>query len=112
MGCGVPGTNHLKAHGKPLCGDGYGYMWEEDTFRGMVKDGRACIACIRTLERNALARALGRLHEPEEGANIKTTLTTTERRGFGIAVGAFMGTGQVVAHWNCGRLYLPTVRAR
>ena len=75
MAGGVQGTNHLKAHGKPLCGDQYGYMWDEPTFAGMVKKGNACIACKRTQERDAIARLMGKPFETEE---LKTTLTKNE----------------------------------
>lgn len=76
MGCGVGGTNHLKIsvhvgkNGKlqsmPICGDTFGYMWDQDVWDRMIS-GEAgllpCIACQRTLERNAAIEAHKKLLE-------------------------------------------------
>lgn len=68
MGGGVGGINHLRrgergskdAH--PYCDkDQLGYMWSREDFDHLAIEGSACIACVRTLERDALAEQLAAL---------------------------------------------------
>lgn len=68
MGCGVAGVNHLRRgdwgdkNAHPYCAQGQvGYMWPRETFDRMVEQGNACLACVRTLERDGLQAKLDAL---------------------------------------------------
>lgn len=110
---GTPPRNHLRVLKgtdaasnpiyKSLCGDADGQLWPEDSFSPMMKDGMlagsrmvACIACKRTLERDALGYALAKnqmsknsrnpnyghptLTKNEEGDIIAVTITDDDHR--------------------------------
>jgi len=65
---GGGGTNHLmdgvwgKKGNKPLCGEVSGYMWDRETFDRVTKEGNACTACLRTIERNKAISMIYRLY--------------------------------------------------
>ncbi|MEG1347709.1 MAG: hypothetical protein RSD49_06605, partial [Hafnia sp.] len=65
---GINGANHLKvesipghhASHHPLCApNALGYMWDREKFDRDVAEGVACLACVRTLELDALKRQMG-----------------------------------------------------
>lgn len=62
------GVNHLRqcdgGSYRPYCGhDQLGYLWDAESFERLSQQGKACLACRRTLERDYLAAQLAELRQ-------------------------------------------------
>ena len=59
---------HLRNEkGDPTCGELCGYVFTEDQFKLFIENGKACLACILTVENQKLRTEIERLKEELNG---------------------------------------------
>lgn len=69
MSCGNAVYHLRDDNGNPVCGELCGYVFTEDQFKLFIDNGKACKACILTVENKQLKEEIKQLRGVLRGYN-------------------------------------------